>query len=510
MVQHAFVGHWRSDCRRRARCHARGHGLMQWLVLVTFGLAALAMTNGLNFVSQALLQTLQDHACQRSTRFKRSVDCHAAAPNWEAHNEVQAAAFDERASFFASEAATPPSVVPALQRIATATLESTPNGSLVIDVGCGTGALVPFLVGSGLSLDRYLAVDLSSTMLSGCCARLAAIAAGGNGLGAVAIGGSGEQSSALGGARLWQGDVASLSKPEALGSQANVSPGSWALHRAGAGSIVFNAVFGNVFDQRAALRAAAALLQEGGHVVISHPLGRAFHERFRAGESDIVPHALPDAATFENLLFDLPLEVVQLEGTEDPQGDALYLAVLRKVPIALLRAPFFAHGEVSQGYGRGSKKLGFPTANLPASLFSGRLANVTAGVYSGWASLNGVVYAAVANVGYSPTFVGSENREKIVEAHLIDYPDDQGDFYGQELSLLFVAWQRPELKFGALAELSAAIAKDAKDARSALLSHPHMVKLQQHPMLGSEVESQSMSTEWRQETFEVWLRECPV
>jgi len=362
-----------------------------------------------------------------------------------------------------------------------------------------------------LSLDRYLGVDLSSNMLSGCRARLASIAAGGTGEGAVTIEESGsEQNSAFGGARLWQGDVVGLSKQEVLGGQVDALPeGSWGLHRAGASSVVFNAVFGNLFDQRAALEAAAALLQEGGRIVISHPLGRAFHERLRAGETDIVPHALPDAAALSELLSSLPLEVIHLEGTEDPRGNTLYLTVLRKVPLAVLTAPFFARGEVSQGYGRGSKKLGFPTANLPASLFSGRLADVAAGVYSGWAALNGVVYAAVANVGLSPTFVGNENPEKIVEAHLIDYPDDQGDFYGQELSLLFVAWQRPELKFGGLAELSAAIAKDARDAMSALMSKPSLVKMQKHPMLWDTGKSQRESTEWRREPLEVWLGECP-
>ena len=36
----------------------------------------------------------------------------------------------------------------------------------------------------------------------------------------------------------------------------------------------FNAVFGNVADQKAALTAAALLLKPGGNAVVSHPLGR--------------------------------------------------------------------------------------------------------------------------------------------------------------------------------------------------------------------------------------------
>ena len=41
-----------------------------------------------------------------------------------------------------------------------------------------------------------------------------------------------------------------------------------------ADAVFFNACFGNMHDQHAALRAACRLLRPGGHVVISHPLGR--------------------------------------------------------------------------------------------------------------------------------------------------------------------------------------------------------------------------------------------
>ena len=41
-------------------------------------------------------------------------------------------------------------------------------------------------------------------------------------------------------------------------------------------AVFFNAVFGNVADQKAALTAAALRLKPGGHAVISHPLGRAW------------------------------------------------------------------------------------------------------------------------------------------------------------------------------------------------------------------------------------------
>lgn len=65
------------------------------------------------------------------------------------------------------------------------------------------------------------------------------------------------------------------------------------------------------------------------------------------------------------------------------------------------------------------------------------------GVYFGWASLEaaspheeGTVkvegpWKCVANVGYSPTFAGQENAEKIVEGHLIGYEGAAGGGRGQ-------------------------------------------------------------------------------
>jgi FAD synthase len=59
------------------------------------------------------------------------------------------------------------------------------------------------------------------------------------------------------------------------------------------------------------------------------------------------------------------------------------------------------------GYGRGSKKLGVPTANLPH--FDDEIArnSLKNGVYFGWGYLpsEGEILGCVANIGKSPTFV---------------------------------------------------------------------------------------------------------
>ncbi|CAN0546976.1 unnamed protein product, partial [Ectocarpus sp. 12 AP-2014] len=64
----------------------------------------------------------------------------------------------------------------------------------------------------------------------------------------------------------------------------------------------FNAVFGNLWDQGAALERAANILEEGGKVVISHPLGRDFVSRLKAVDDTVVPHELPERDALERLV----------------------------------------------------------------------------------------------------------------------------------------------------------------------------------------------------------------
>lgn len=54
-------------------------------------------------------------------------------------------------------------------------------------------------------------------------------------------------------------------------------------------------MFGNMHDPRAALLRASLQLKAGGHIVISHPMGRAWHSRLAAAQPAITPHALPSA-----------------------------------------------------------------------------------------------------------------------------------------------------------------------------------------------------------------------
>ena len=170
-------------------------------------------------------------------------------------------------------------------------------------------------------------------------------------------------------------------------------------------------------------------------------------------------------------------------------------------PILRLRGP------VAKGYGRGGKKLGVPTANLPSSLFQSALECVDAGVYFGWAVIEGedstsrnIPVKAVVNVGYSPTFEGKENKEKIVEAHLItksspmtkynvimdtdqDESEDRStdeeletskDFYGETMRLQLLGFLRSEQKFDSFQDLIMQIHCDIGHAYAALDSFPYV------------------------------------
>ena len=108
---------------------------------------------------------------------------------------------------------------------------------------------------------------------------------------------------------------------------------------------------------------------------------------------------------------------------------------------------------------------------------------------------------AVVNVGYSPTFEGRENKERIVEAHLItrgspmtrpderiDIDDDgdaivviadageiEGDFYDETMRLQLIGYLRPEKKFGSFPELIDQIHRDIGNANWALDSMPFVL-----------------------------------
>ena len=103
------------------------------------------------------------------------------------------------------------------------------------------------------------------------------------------------------------------------------------------------------------------------------------------------------------------------------------------------------------------KKIGFPTANLSAhsEQFPPN------GVYFAEASLDGVVYPGVVNLGYRPT-ISSERSDRILEVYLLDF---NRNVYGKDLELRFIRYLRPEKKFENLDALVRQIESDVHQAR---------------------------------------------
>lgn len=124
---------------------------------------------------------------------------------------------------------------------------------------------------------------------------------------------------------------------------------------------------------------------------------------------------------------------------------------------SLLGRPYRLAGEVVHGDKRG-RTIDIPTANLsiwPERLIPG------IGVYACRAHLAGVAYGAVTNVGVRPTFKHDDAPH--VETHLLDF--DQGEVYGQEIQLEFLARLRNEKRFSSVQELITQIHADIAKAR---------------------------------------------
>ena len=178
---------------------------------------------------------------------------------------------------------------------------------------------------------------------------------------------------------------------------------------------------------------------------------------------------------------------------------------------------------------------------MPASLFQSALDGITNGVFFGWAVVErrkkqrgdddddddddddavattrggrDAPVKAVVNVGYSPTFEGRENQERIAEAHLItrgspmtrpavadvdggderiDDDDDvadeiEGDFYDETMRLQLIGYLRPEQKFDSFPELIAQIHRDIGNADWALDSMPFVLSKEDEFVKGGGAE----------------------
>ncbi len=105
---------------------------------------------------------------------------------------------------------------------------------------------------------------------------------------------------------------------------------------------------------------------------------------------------------------------------------------------------------VIHGDNRG-EKMGFPTIN---QLYPDDCVLPKFGVYATVATVDGVDYPSVTNVGVRPTFV---TQKPLAETHIIGF---DGNLYGKNIEVSFKEFLRSERKFDNIDDLINAIAAD--------------------------------------------------
>ncbi len=174
-------------------------------------------------------------------------------------------------------------------------------------------------------------------------------------------------------------------------------------------------------------------------------------ENFRFGaKAKGDPEMLASRSEFETRV--VPLVEVDGETVSSTRIRALVAAGDMEGARHCLGAPFMVEGEVVGGDQRG-RELGFPTANIVPD---DRLAIPGHGVYAAFA--NGI--PAAVNVGVRPTF--ESGRGVLIETYLIDF---EGDLYGTDLRVAFVARLRGEKRFASVEELITQMRTDVEDAK---------------------------------------------
>ncbi|KAL4896267.1 putative riboflavin kinase [Aspergillus ambiguus] len=174
--------------------------------------------------------------------------------------------------------------------------------------------------------------------------------------------------------------------------------------------------------------------------------------------------------------------------------------------------PIRLAGPVIKGFGRGSKELGIPTANIPADGLSA-YPGLQVGVYYGVVALNPAqsevpstsaqVLPAVLSIGYNPFY---KNTTRSIEIHVMPplsapSPTATGqpgqvtfhklpDFYGTSLKLLILGYIRPEFDYVSAEALIEDIRVDCEVARQSLQRPAYVRYLAESEASPAEVQEQ--------------------
>jgi riboflavin kinase/FMN adenylyltransferase len=121
---------------------------------------------------------------------------------------------------------------------------------------------------------------------------------------------------------------------------------------------------------------------------------------------------------------------------------------------ALLGHPYTLDGTIVEGRQRG-REIGFPTANLETT----NELIPPHGVYATTLSIDGIVHAALTNIGSNPTF--GDSAGTTIETFVLHF---DGDLYGRQVRLGFVQRLRDERRFDDVDGLKAQIEADRRRA----------------------------------------------
>ena len=126
----------------------------------------------------------------------------------------------------------------------------------------------------------------------------------------------------------------------------------------------------------------------------------------------------------------------------------LLLACKIKEANRLLGRPYSIRETVHKGRGDGAD-FGFATANLQVLEHDRVLGE---GVYAAYATIDGTRFKAAVSVGVSPTFEATSTAN--MEAHILDF---SGDLVDKPITVEFIEFLRPMIKFDSTEELIATV-----------------------------------------------------
>ena len=208
--------------------------------------------------------------------------------------------------------------------------------------------------------------------------------------------------------------------------------------------------FGNRLRALTGLQFMALLAAARTRVVV---VGHDF--RFGHGGQATAAWCAANAAQF-GFSVDL-MDVVPVEGERVSSGRVRTALAAGEFASAkrMLGRGYSMRARVQHGNHFG-RTIGFPTANLPVKRRRVALQGVFAVLVSGPGFSS---HPGVANLGTRPMVHGSK---MLLEAHLFDF---DGDLYGQELEVEFIAHLRDELTFPSMDDMVQQMVRDAADAR---------------------------------------------